>query len=81
LAVVRVQALNIYAGPAAAYDILRQATEGEELEILAQAKGGEWFLVRLGGGRLGWVWAPLLLVEEDVAGVPPAATVPPTPPP
>jgi uncharacterized protein YgiM (DUF1202 family) len=74
--------MNVYAGPAAVYDILGQATEGEALEILAQARGGDWLLVRFQDGRaygLGWVWSPLLTLGDKAAEVPVAATVPPTP--
>lgn len=82
MGLVQVQALNVYAGPASAYEILGQAVAGTEVEVLAQVESGDWLLVRFEDGRaygLGWVWSPMLALEDDAVKLPLAATVPPTP--
>jgi hypothetical protein len=76
---VNIPRLNVRAGPGTQYSIIGQLRQGDEAEIMGQAKlgQGQWWQIRFDAvpGGLGWVSAdPDFATASNTANVPLAAT-------
>lgn len=75
--------VNLRRGPGVIYPLLGSVAAGEALEVLAWNNDEEnvWYLVVTENQRIGWIAASVVQPDEPtaLAGVPPAATLPPTP--
>jgi hypothetical protein len=88
---VVVRSASLRTGPGTDYRILNFIFENEVVSVLAWNGEAEspWYVVLTGEGLVGWLAAsttePVTAAAEDnpliVAGIPPAATIPATPPP
>lgn len=81
------RAMNVRAGPGTNYNVIGQASPGDEYPISGKNPAGGWWQI-IFGGQYGWVYAPLVtatnpeLVQVAPSIPTPAATpVPPAPPP
>ncbi|NIO69754.1 MAG: SH3 domain-containing protein [Anaerolineae bacterium] len=86
-ATVATEVLNIRSGPGTNYGRVRQAQEGERLEVIGRTEASDWLKILTSDGQEGWVAAEFVTVNTDlgpvaVAQAPPAPTpVPATPTP
>jgi len=74
---------NLRRGPGVVYPLQGSVAAGEALAVLAWNNDEEnvWYLVVTEDQRIGWIAASVVQPDEAaaLAGVPPAATLPPTP--
>ncbi|HSL29516.1 MAG TPA: SH3 domain-containing protein [Anaerolineales bacterium] len=67
---VNEQGLNLRAGPSINHVIFGQLGEGTELEIQGRSENLEWLLVKLPGGREGWVYSGYVDTQVVIADLP-----------
>ncbi|MDX2160528.1 MAG: SH3 domain-containing protein [bacterium] len=65
-------------GPATSFDAVQQVSVNQVFPVIAQTGEGSstWYLVDLGEGVLGWLWARVVTISPADAVIEPAATVP-----
>jgi uncharacterized protein YraI len=80
-AVVNTAALNFRAGPGTGYDIIGVLRQGDPLTVETRVADNSWLHVKNNAGSVGWVFTGLLTLSIDLAGVPVAQDIPPTPTP
>lgn len=68
--VVNVQGLNLRLGPSGNHRILRQLSEGTQVEIHGRSENMEWLLARLSSGTQGWVFAEYVDTQAVIASLP-----------
>ena len=80
---VTLNEINLRRGPGVVYNTVGRVRGGATLQVLAwnDDAGNPWFLVLTADQRMGWVSADVVEAEDAaaLAGVPAAATLPPTP--
>lgn len=71
--------VNVRSGPSVRYDIIGVLIPGQEVPALGRTPGGDWIQISYPGvpNSVGWVYSPLLEVEDSIPIVEP----PPTPTP
>lgn len=77
----RSQGLNLRVGPGLNYGVILTFRSGVQFTLLARHAILEWIEVRAGSGEIGWVYAPLVILEPgfDLFSLPIEETIPPTP--
>lgn len=75
---VIVELAQIRGGPGNAYQIIRNATLGELLEIIGRSEDGRWLVVSLVLDEQGWIFAEQVQIVEDMEGLA-IVEAPPTP--
>lgn len=79
--------VNVRQGPGTNYGVIDQVTEGQKFEANGINRSGDWLRFCCVGGGDGWIYKPLVILEDAelsiVAVVPPTstATTAPTPAP
>ncbi|MYA04345.1 MAG: family 16 glycosylhydrolase [Caldilineaceae bacterium SB0664_bin_22] len=73
--------VNVRTGPSTDYPVRMQVRQGDELQVRALNKAGDWVQVSdpTGGTELLWIYAPLTDLEEHHRVVLPAVAAPPLP--
>jgi hypothetical protein len=66
VATVRVDALNLRAGPGTDYEVVGTAHREDELEILGRNTDGTWIQVYASDDTEAWVYLDLVTMVEDV---------------
>jgi uncharacterized protein YgiM (DUF1202 family) len=79
-AIVRVEVLNVRAGPGTEYPVVGHLAAGELVEIVGRNADGTWWQIRHPRGQNGWVSGALVEAQGALNDVPVIAKVP-TPPP
>jgi hypothetical protein len=79
-AVVLAETLNAYVGPGEIYDLAGQVAQGTFLNVTGKNPAGDWLIVAIAEGTVGWVPVSQLEVNVDLDDVV-EAEVPPTPTP
>jgi hypothetical protein len=82
---VATKVLNVRSGPGTNYGKVKQAKEGERLNVVGRTEASDWLKIVTGDGQEGWVAAEFVTVNADlgpvaVAQAPPAPTPKPQPP-
>jgi len=77
-AVVKIDALNVRAGPGTNYDRIGQVRSGQRFDIVGRTKGGAWLQICCLQGRTGWVATEYVRVRGDLQQVPLITDFPPT---
>lgn len=78
-ALVRIDALNVRAGPDTQHPVLEVAARRTPVAIEGRDDSGAWFAVRLPSQIQGWLSADYVELRRDYAGIPTQPT--PSPPP
>ena len=69
VAVVKFDAINLYAGPASTFGIVGQVVRGQACEVTGRNQPSSWLQLTCGDGQQGWVDARLVDVQGALAGV------------
>lgn len=80
-AVVDTAVLNFRAGPGTEYDVIGTLRQGDPLTVDAKLTDESWLNVTDDAGNAGWVFTDLIRLGIDLAEVPVAQEIPPTPTP
>ena len=78
-------AVNVRSGPGTAFGVIGTATKGAQFEISGKNQAGDWYEFDHSSGRKGWIYAPLVDVENPqlitlALNIPVAPTPLPQPP-
>ncbi len=73
--------VNVREGPSTNYKVLTQAKAGDEFTIVGKNKAGTWWQIKLGDGKLGWIFGKLVNITGPVETVQVAKNIPPEPKP
>ncbi len=79
-AIVRVEALNVRAGPGTGYPIVGRLTAGDSVDIVGRSADGAWWQIRYARGQGGWVSGALVQAQGALNDVPVITDVPAPPP-
>lgn len=76
--------VNVRSGPGTGFEVLGQVVQGDSYEIEGSNPAGDWYVFEFEGQR-GWIYAPMLEVENRLAipiaeNVPGSQTPTPVPP-
>jgi hypothetical protein len=67
---VRINTLNLRAGPGTAYPILAKLPLGEDLTVTGRNEASSWYQIRRAGGTTGWVSAQYVEPTGDCSRAP-----------
>lgn len=79
--------VNVRQGPGTNYGVIDQVTEGQKFEVNGTNRKGDWLRFCCVGGGDGWIYKPLVIIEDSelpvvVVAIPTALPSPtPAPPP
>jgi len=65
--------LNVRGGPSTTHRVVGSLAPGAALTLEARNADGTWVLGRASSGQRGWLFAPYLVIEGDVMGLPVSA--------
>ena len=74
------QAVNVRSGPGTDYPIIASLEGGDQAVIVAQNPAGDWWQIRLGNEKLGWVLGKIVTTLGDTLRIPIAKDIPAPPP-
>ena len=67
---VDVFSLNMRSGPSTVHGVVEVFSQGTGLKIVGKASGDEWVFVEVAGAEPGWMYVPLLEMDEDLSVIP-----------
>ncbi len=79
LARVVLSSINVRVGPGVVYGVVDILYANDEIKILARTEDGEWYLIEMPEGDLGWVAASVTETVADIDSLAVAATIPARP--
>ena len=68
------QSSRVREGPGTSYSIIGHLAKGEEVIVIGQIEGQDWYQVALAHGTVGFVYGPLLGLEQGLPNASPAGT-------
>jgi hypothetical protein len=68
------QSSHVREGPGTTYGIIGHLAKGEEVIVIGQVAGQDWYQVALAQGTVGFVFGPLLNLEPGLQNASPAGT-------
>jgi len=83
-AIVKVKSGNLRAGPGTTYAIIGKVGKGDAMRIIGKNPASNWVQIILSpqsGGKKGWLWVNLLILNKPLSKVSVAANIPPSPTP
>ena len=65
---------HVRQGPGTSYSIIGHLAKGEEVIVIGQVEGQDWYQVALAQGTVGFIYGPLLNLEPGLQNASPAGT-------
>lgn len=81
VAEIRIEALNLRAGPGVQYDRIGQVQRGQTFDVVGRIPGGDWIRICCVNGKSGWVATEYVRVRGSLQQVALVTELPPTPTP
>ena len=73
--------VNVRTGPGIVFSIIGTVEQGDRFDIGGSNAAGDWLEFCCVNGQRGWIYAPLLIVSDEVAPIPLAQNIPTAPTP
>ncbi|MCZ0938420.1 MAG: excalibur calcium-binding domain-containing protein [Caldilineaceae bacterium] len=76
---VNSEQVNVRTGPGTVFSIIGTVEQGDRFDVGGRNAAGDWLEFCCVNGQHGWIYAPLLIVNQEISSIPLAQDIPAAP--